>query len=176
MHTTIKAALTACQRDLRQASAQIVWPRPENLHLTLNFLGEVEAARLPALQQICGEAARQSTALTLTTAGLGFFPNAKRPRVVWVGLRDETQQLQPLQQRLTGALAALDFAPDDKPFRPHLTLGRIKTPLHLGALVERANAYRFPIISFTVTELVLMQSQLHPAGSIYTPLWRVPLG
>lgn len=172
----IKAALAVCQQKLRQTSAQASWPSPENLHLTLKFLGEVEAARLPILKQICTETARQATSFTLTTHGLGFFPNAKRSRVVWVGLQADTRQLPALQQQLEARLTEVGFPADDKAFHPHLTLGRIKTPTHIRALVEGVQAYAFPALSFTVTELVLMQSQLHASGSIYTPLLRAPLG
>jgi RNA 2',3'-cyclic 3'-phosphodiesterase len=172
----IKAALAACQEELRQTGAHASWPPPGNLHLTLKFLGEVEATRLPALKQICAEAARQATRFTLITHGLGFFPNANRPRVVWVGLQADTQQLPALQQQLEARLSEVGFPADDKAFHPHLTLGRIKTPAHIRALVECVQAYAFPPLSFTVTELVLMQSQLQPSGALYTPLLRALLG
>lgn len=172
----IKAALAICQQKLRQTGVHASWPQPDNLHLTLKFLGEVDVARLPALKQVCAETAHQAASFTLTTHGLGFFPNAKRPRVVWVGLHADTPQLPALQQQLEARLTAVGFPADDKAFQPHLTLGRIKTPTNVRALVEGANAYDFPALTFTVTELVLMQSQLQASGSLYTPLLRAPLG
>lgn len=172
----IKAALAACQQALRQTGAHASWPQPDNLHLTLRFLGEVDAARLPALKQVCADTTRQATSFTLTTHGLGFFPNAKRPRVVWAGLQADARQLPALQQRLEVGLTELGFPADDKALLPHLTLGRIKAPTHIRALVERAQAYAFPALSFTVTELVLMQSQLRAGGALYTPLLCAPLG
>jgi RNA 2',3'-cyclic 3'-phosphodiesterase len=171
----IKVALAACQQELRQTGAHASWPQPDNLHLTLRFLGEVDAGRLPVLKQVCVDTARQATRFTLTTHGLGFFPNTKRPRVVWVGLLADTQQLPTLRQQLEARLTEVGLPVDDKAFHPHLTLGHIKTPTHIHALIERVQAYAFPTLSFTVTELVLMQSQLQATGSLYTPLLRAPL-
>lgn len=170
----IKTALGALQTELRQTRAAIGWTKPENLHLTLRFLGEVEAAGLPALKQLCAQTAQQTAPLTLTLNGIGFFPSARKPKVLWAGLADAANALPKLHQALETRLTSLGFAREDKPFRPHLTLGRFKTPGNTQTLVKLAQAYRLPAWQFTVTELVLMQSQLHPAGSIYTPLVRAP--
>lgn len=168
----IKTALEAMQSELRQTRAAVGWTKPENLHLTLRFLGEVETARLPALKQTCAQAAQQTAPLTLTLNGIGFFPSDRKPKVLWAGLADAANALPALHQALETRLTSREFAGEDKPFRAHLTLGRFKAPGNTQTLVQLAQAYQLPALQFTVTELVLMQSQLHPTGSIYTPLTR----
>lgn len=170
----IKTALGALQTEMRQTRAAIGWTKPENMHLTLRFLGEVEAAALPALKEICVQTAQQTAPLRLTLNGIGFFPNDRKPIVLWAGLADAANALPALHQALETRLTSLGFAREDKPFRPHLTLGRFKAPDNAQTLVKLAQAYQLPALQFTVTELVLMQSQLHPAGSIYTPLIHTP--
>jgi RNA 2',3'-cyclic 3'-phosphodiesterase len=171
----IKAELAALQQALRQARAEVAWTKAENLHLTLKFLGEVPAERVEQIAQACRAAAQTCAPLLLTTQGTGFFPDARRPRVVWAGLSGAVPDLLALQRQLAERLVPLGFPREDKPFRPHLTLGRCKSPKNLAQLVARAEAYALPARSFTASELVLMQSQLHPTGSIYTPLQRAGL-
>jgi len=165
----IKAELASLQKELLQAQAEVSWTKPENLHLTLKFLGEVGTERVKSIEQACLEATRASKPLSLTTHETGFFPNKRRPRVVWAGLQGDLAELQVLQNGLETQLATLSFAREEKAFHPHLTLGRIKTTKNIAQLVSSAEAYQLPTLTFTVSELVLMQSQLHPSGSIYTP-------
>ena len=172
----IKAELASLQKELRQAQAEVSWTKPENLHLTLKFLGEVDAERVGQIEQACIEVARGGKPLSFAARETGFFPNARRPRVVWAGLQGDLDELQALQTGLETQLATLGFAREMKPFNPHLTVGRVKTTKNVQQLVARTEAYQLPALSFTVSELVLMQSQLHPAGSIYTPLSHARLG
>ncbi len=172
----IKAQLASLQKELRQAQAEVSWTKPENLHLTLKFLGEVSSERVKLIEQACLEATRGCKPLLLTTQETGFFPNARRPRVVWAGLQGDSADLQALHKSLEAQLATLGFAREEKPFHPHLTLGRVKTMKNIQQLVSRTEAYQLPLLAFTVSELVLMQSQLHPSGSIYTPLFCAQLG
>jgi RNA 2',3'-cyclic 3'-phosphodiesterase len=172
----IKSALAAAQDELRQARAQVSWTKPDNLHLTLKFLGEIEAAQINSIAQACAETARQYGALSLHLDQLGCFPNSRQPRVVWAGLAGDLSALAELQKHLEDQIAALGLAHDIKPFRPHLTLGRVKTPPKGKQLAEAVAAYRLPALAFTGAEIVLMQSQLQPTGSIYTPLHHARLG
>lgn len=172
----IKAALTTLQQSLREARADVAWAKPDNLHLTLKFLGETPSERIPALGLACVEAAKANPPFTLTTQGTGFFPDQRRPRIVWAGLSGAVTELEALQQQVEACLAVQGCTPEIKPFRPHLTLGRCKSPRNLPQLATHLNSYKLPALSFTVSELVLMQSQLHPSGSIYTPLQRARLG
>ena len=172
--TEIKTVLSKLQTELRQLPASVSWTKPDNLHLTLIFLGEVEAARLLALKHVCAEAARRFTPFTLALNGVGVFPTARNPKVLWAGLTDEATVLAHLHHELEERLVPQGFGRKDKAFHPHLTIGRIKALGGAKPLVERALAQPLPALQFTATELVLMQSQLDPGGSIYTPLAHAP--
>src|SRR5262249_20105479 len=125
MPKQIKAALARLQQDLRRAQADVSWTRQENFHLTLRFLGEVEERRLEALKQVCAESAAEFAPFTLRLGGAGVFPNLRRPRVLWAGLAGDVEIAAALQRRLEAGLVSIGFAPEDKAFSPHLTIGRV---------------------------------------------------
>lgn len=164
----IKTALTRLQNDLRRAKAEVSWTKPENIHLTLKFLGEIEESQASEIAQACAAAEFQS--FTLSLNGAGVFPNARQPRVLWAGLAGEIETLTAMQRRLEDRLAAIGVEGDEKAFRPHLTIGRVKSNRNAREIVARAEAYSLPALSFDVREIVLMKSELHPAGARYTAL------
>ncbi len=166
----VKAALAALQNDLRQARADVAWTKPDNLHLTLKFLGEVDAKQISEITNACNDAAVSADSFLLSIKSTGVFPNVKQPKVLWVGLAGAMDKLQSLQRQLDTNLHALGFAKETRGFNPHLTLGRVKSRLNEAAVRAKLLMAELPALSFTVSELVVMQSQLHPAGSIYTPL------
>lgn len=140
------------------------WVAREGLHLTLAFLGSQPAGLVPAL----GDAARQVAArhrpFSLTTAGPGGFPRLGAARVLWLGCRPEAA-LEALAADLRAALADRDVPFDRNPFRPHLTLARLKKPGDLSGLAQD-----FPGVAFPVKAFILYQSLLTPAGSRYLAL------
>lgn len=166
----IKRAIAALQDDLRLAQADVSWTKPENIHLTLKFLGEIEEGLVSQIAQACVETAERFTSFTLSINQAGAFPNARQPRVLWVGLGDGVEEAKHVQARLDERLAAIGFEREARTFHPHLTIGRIKSPQSTQALMARADAYRLPLLSFVAREIVFMHSQLHPAGARYTPL------
>lgn len=165
---------TAVKETLAQLTSQLArqtppgavrWVKPEAMHLTLRFLGDTAAAQLPHITASLNEIAAQCAPFTLTTAELGCFPNAKRPRVIWVGVITEGDALTSLKRALDKRLAPLGWPPEPKPFRPHLTLGRVKDDraqiiLPWGRLQERE--------SWPVMAVHLIQSDLLPSGPTYT--------
>ncbi len=172
----IKTVLAALQNKLRRAAATVSWTKPENIHLTLKFLGEIEEQKLGQIESACLAAAAETASFTLNISDAGAFPDHKQPRVIWVGLGGETASLTDLQSRLDQRLSELGFEKETRPFQAHLTLGRVKAPKNTRELMAELINYRPPALSFVVDEIVLMRSQLHPAGSIYTPLTRVRFG
>lgn len=171
----VKAALTALQNDLRQTRADVAWTKPDNFHLTLKFLGEMDAKQIPDITNACNDAAASADSFSLQVKDTGVFPNVKQPKVLWASLAGELNQLQSLQRQLDTNLHALGFAKEPRSFNPHLTLGRVKSRLNEAAVTAKLLMAELPALSFTVSELVVMQSQLHPTGSIYTPLAHCPL-
>ena len=112
--------------DLNELSDQFKWSRDENLHITLNFLGDVPETELNNVCQAASRAVEDVAAFDIQIEGLGAFPEVARPRVIWLGITEGQSELQQLQRKLEQALEPLGFPPERRLYRPHLTLGRIK--------------------------------------------------
>lgn len=168
----VKTSLANLQADLKQIGADAAWTNPAGMHLTLKFLGEVSESLIPEIEKSCMAAVSAIEQLTMTLNGTGVFPNFRNPRVLWAGIKEETGRLLELQRRLEVELRSQGFRPEDKPFNPHLTLCRIKSPRNSRELIARAEMYDLPEISFGVMDIRLYKSELSPAGSKYTELYR----
>ena len=155
------------------------WVRPAAMHLTLKFYGDVDRERLPALGAVLTEAACQAPRLHLTMAGLGVFPNARRPQVIWAGVGGELEPLLALQADLEARSEALGFAPEGRAYKPHLTLGRVNgalRPVEQQQLLQGLKARRDDVFGPLEAEaLSLMRSDLRPEGAVYTQLLAAPL-
>jgi 2'-5' RNA ligase len=171
-----KTALAELQNDLRRARAGVSWTSPENIHLTLKFLGEVEESRVAEISAACARVAGTSRPFALQLGFPGVFPDARRPRVIWAGLQGEVEVLSALQKDLEERISAIGLKGDEKEFHPHLTVGRVKSARNSRELIARAELYDLPPLSFDVREIVLIRSVLHPAGAQYTPMARASLG
>ncbi|MCU0587315.1 MAG: RNA 2',3'-cyclic phosphodiesterase [Syntrophobacteraceae bacterium] len=168
-----REALSALTGELRKTRAPVGWVQADRVHLTLKFLGSVSPEGMDAVQSALLTVASASPPFRLQPFGCGAFPTIKQMRVVWVGLRGEEKALISLQNAVETALAPLGFEPEDRPFRAHLTLGRVKGRQHLRALQDALLARQaFEAEAFDVTELVLYRSDLMPQGALYTPLFR----
>lgn len=165
-----KSVIAELQNKLRVADADVSWTRPENIHLTLKFLGEVSENLIADAARVCEESASGSNSLNLNLSSVGAFPDFRQPRVLWVGLGGDIDPLVQLQKKLDEGLSRIGFGRDGKPFRAHLTMGRVKSRRNSRELRELANHYRLAPSPFSVTEIVLVRSQLHPEGSRYTRL------
>lgn len=169
------AALQAVQQQMQQRGQQPVkWVAPEAMHLTLVFLGEVEAERSAAIVAALRQASQQDTAaaramLRLGTAGA--FPNARRPQTLWVGVAGDTPRLARVQQAVAQAMEPLGFVPEERPFRAHLTLGRVRrdaTPQQRAALGAALEKLSVPIIeAWPMGAPILFESILTQDGALY---------
>jgi RNA 2',3'-cyclic 3'-phosphodiesterase len=173
--TEVKVALTALQNDLRQARAAVAWSRPDNLHLTINFIGEVEADQLPIITNACIDAAASVPPFSLQLNDTGVFPNVRQPKVLWVGLTGEMDKLQSLHRILEDNLYAAGFAKETRAYHPHLTLGRVGNPQNLEAVTAKLLMAELPALSFSVSSLVVMHSHVQSAVLTYTPLAKYQL-
>ena len=171
----VKSALAALQDDLRRAGADVSWTRPENIHLTLRFLGEVDERRIGEVERVCVDSAAEFRPFTLRLNDTDVFPNARQPRVLWPGLAGEIEKAVEMRKRLNDGLALIGFELEEKDFHPHLTIGRVKSNKNARELLALASARQVPALSFVVTEIVLMKSELHPAGARYTPIAKVSM-
>ena len=159
------------QTRLRQPSDGIRWVRTDRMHLTLVFLGEVGTDFLDLAKEALVGAAAQHRRFEAQLGGLGAFPTAGRARVVWVGMSIGSDDLCALQGTVVGALVSIGYQPERRPFSPHLTLGRLRTP----ADVQRVSEQTFASSTFEVGRVVLFQSVLKPTGPEYTELAEFPL-
>ena len=171
----IKEAVTELQAKLREHRAAVSWTRPENLHLTLKFLGEIDGERLPAIEEATIASVEHIGPLSLRPDRVGVFPNARNPRVLWVGLGGDVDKVTSLAVRLDQKLVERGFAGEKRPFQPHLTIGRFKESGGVQELLAEARDYRLPETSFVANELVVMHSQLTPKGAEHTPVLRARL-
>ena len=150
------------------------WTRVEGIHLTLKFLGDVAEGDLAEIKAALAQVARRHGPFTFTIGGVGCFPNARRPRVVWVGVEEETGSLAALQQDVEESLTPLGFEPEKRAFHPHLTLGRTGRGVRpsdqrqLGEVIATAGVGELDQIR--VDSFRLMRSDLRPSGAVYTPL------
>lgn len=173
---TAKRGMAAAQEPLRGAGAEANWSRPEGMHLTLKFLGEVGEDRVPEILAALGAALNAAPRFQIRLEGVGTFPNPKDARVVWVGIAGDLARLHPLQAAVENAAAGLGFAPEARPFVPHLTLGRVRRIRRRDAWLKAlAGLKDFSLPAFGVTSVSLMLSELKPTGAVYREIGRVQL-
>jgi RNA 2',3'-cyclic 3'-phosphodiesterase len=164
----LRQALWQTMARLRDRGLPVKWVRPEGIHLSLKFLGEVPDERESELAAALGRAAKGTRALSLALGGFGVFPDFERPRVVWAGVAGEPA-LEILQHRVEQEFAPLGFPTEARPFRPHVTLGRAARearPRDFAGLEAALGGLEFE--ETVVVEAVdLMQSTLQPGGAVY---------
>ncbi len=166
--------LIAVGRSLATVVSGVSWAKPENLHLTLRFLGDLGAEDAVRLGEVVARGAEGGTSVLAELGGLGAFPHLDRPRVLWVGIARGEPELQGLAHRVNAAVDAAGFPPDDKPFRAHLTLGRVREGARgFDALRSFALPPRPP--AAPLDRILVMKSDLHPTGARYTALREVRL-
>ncbi len=151
---------------------------PENVHLTLKFLGDVDEALLADLKAALAAAAAAAAPFPLSLKGGGCFPNARAPRVIWIGLAEGAKEASALAGAVERALEPLGFAREKRPFRPHLTIGRVKD-VRAGAptaenKIEQLEGYDVPAAA--AEAIALIKSTLTPEGSTYREIGRFRLG
>ena len=132
-----RVMLDQLQQSLRKHKADVRWVAIPSIHLTLKFLGEVDSGIIPKLKEFLDNHSKAERPFDLSLHGLGCFPNLIRPRIIWCGISGETERLLNLQQRVERVCVELGFAPEDRPFHPHLTLGRVNGKSNLQPLRSR---------------------------------------
>ncbi|MDD5337880.1 MAG: RNA 2',3'-cyclic phosphodiesterase [Dehalococcoidales bacterium] len=176
----VKKALSDLQNKFKKSgSLPVKWVDPGNIHLTLKFLGDVDADSVEGILKAMEEAVKGAASFNIEVKGLGVFPNMNRIQIVWVGLHGELEKLGDLQKKLETNLKPLGFMPENRPFTPHLTLARVRDfarpeeRQRLGRLVSEADFEEKHVIN--VTSLNLMKSVLTREGPIYSRLGAVTL-
>mgnify|MGYP000334632078 CR=1 FL=1 len=161
----LRGRLVSVQEQLPKHGLKLV--EPENLHLTLKFLGEVREGTVSEVARAMTEVVADQASFEVEIAGLGAFPDLRRPRVVWAGVTRGKQDVMSLQARLEDALQPLGFQ-REKDFHPHVTLARVKLPAAARMIADVVRGAKSAVFgSFAVREVDLVKSTLTPKGPIY---------
>jgi len=178
---TLKSKLEKVQHKLRgePISGFVRWVTPSGIHLTLKFLGDMDSARTPHILSAVKTACAGIEPFELAVRGTGCFPNWKHPNVIWVGLVGQVQSVTLLARKVEEECAKLGFDPEERPFSPHLTLGRVRQDMappergQLGELVRRLDIGQIGVIHADIVHL--MRSELKAGGAVYSSLGSVKL-
>jgi RNA 2',3'-cyclic 3'-phosphodiesterase len=171
----VRHQIDVLQDRLRRSGADVSWVRPANIHLTLKFLGNVPKSRIGTVCSAVQEAVQGQKAFPIEVRETGCFPSSRSPRVIWVGVNSPLDALKHVQTAIETSLERVGFAKERRPFSPHLTLGRMKSQRNVGRLTTALTDEEFEAITFQATEVVVMQSDLHPTGAVYSSLAIIPL-
>jgi 2'-5' RNA ligase len=158
--------------QLQAIDAKVRWVDPAQVHLTLKFLGEIDLLEVPKICAAVTEVAAALPPFSVRVNSAGAFPDLKRPRTVWLGIDDETEELAALHDQLEAALAKLGFRAENRRFRPHLTIGRVRGEgpgiAALAELIEEYRDYSAGVID--VDEVILFSSEQERGGPVHEPL------
>jgi len=160
---------------LKEAQADVKWVDPKNTHLTMKFLGEITPEQVNCAREFLVQQRGKHRAIGCHAGQIGVFPSWNRPQVIWLGLKTGTSDISALQKELEGDLAEWGFARDPKKFKPHLTLGRVRSPNNMDKLAERIRTLPLEEIEFSFEELALIKSTLTQSGPVYQTLETIKL-
>lgn len=164
----VTAALADLQARLRKSGLKMKYTAPENIHLTLKFLGPVPDSAVKAVSAATAEAVSGFSKMCIDTRGLGVFPGIRRPRVMWTGIGGQIQQLASLQQALEEKMAELGFEKEKREFTGHLTLGRFKAKADPAGVADAIAQFGdFCAGPFEIQSVQLFESTLTPKGPVY---------
>lgn len=168
--------LTEVVEKFASSKASVKWVAPENTHVTLKFLGNVDEERLPEICAACERAAEGFGHIELEMKAVGCFPDMNRPKVVWLGIEKGTEQVERLQEKVEAELERIGFAREERGFTAHLTIGRVKGRQGISNLCRLLEEERNVFIgSMRADKISVMKSKTLPTGAVYTELKAIPL-
>ncbi|MCX5707048.1 MAG: RNA 2',3'-cyclic phosphodiesterase [Candidatus Omnitrophica bacterium] len=174
----IQASLKLLQDKLKKSGADLKLVKPENIHLTLKFLGEIDENKLTKISPILETLLQNKTAFQIKLSSLGTFPKINSPRVVWVGMALGEQEVKIIAGELEEKLEKIGIPKEDKPFSSHITIARVKSGLNKEKLVQAINDLGKDYtqsLEFTAEKITLFKSTLMPTGPIYEVLKEINL-
>jgi len=172
-----KAAKDEIERiinSLKDADTNTKWLSSQTMHLTLKFLGSVSPEKVKDITSSIKTISEDITTFNITFSDIGVFPSERRPKVVWVGIKDDNGEVQALSSKVEGAMEKEGFTREDRPFTPHITLGRIKNGKNIDKLMSITKSINVSPIVSTISRIVLFRSELTSKGAIHTPISKIP--
>jgi RNA 2',3'-cyclic 3'-phosphodiesterase len=173
----VKNMIAEAQFELKKTEAAVKWVKPDIIHLTLKFLGNIEEDQIQPIKEKMIESAAGIPSFSMDVTHVGVFPNLRYPRVIWIGLEEKSGKLLTLQKNIEKNLESLGFDPEGRGFSPHLTIGRVKSAKGRGRLVNMLESKQNSHFneSISVNEVNVMKSELKVTGPIYTILETIGL-
>ncbi len=174
IHPDIQRYLGQIQSHLRETGADIKWVKPSNIHLTLKFLGEIPEDQVKNAQKILNDIVPSHPSYSLKLKQLGAFPKIDRPKIIWIGIEQGMDETMQLAKDIEESFFKEGFPKDDKPFSPHITLGRQRSSTNSYKLTSELKNYKIKEIQpHAIDSIILLESTLTPQGPIYTPLEKI---
>lgn len=174
----IKDYLSKLQNELKTSQVDVNWVLPQNIHLTLKFLGEIDSYQLTDIIKIIEDIASDKTSFPIQISALGAFQKISFPRIIWAGIDKGDVETKIIAQELIDGLSKIGFAPEDRPFSTHITLGRVRSSKNREKLAQKLNELQNSLnknMEFTVDKITLFKSTLTPQGPIYEIIKEISL-
>ncbi|MDI6781253.1 MAG: RNA 2',3'-cyclic phosphodiesterase [bacterium] len=171
----LKNRLKQIQEKLRLANADVKWIAPEEMHLTLKFLGNTGISQIDDIFKAVSEVAGNFPPILISLSSVGAFPCVNCPQIIWVGIDEGKEIICEINHCLENKLAMLGFKKEKKRFNPHLTVGRVKGLKGFTELTKRIVSVETPVERMLVSDIHIMKSQLTPQGAIHSVLERIAL-
>jgi len=175
LEAQVKDALGKIISDLKRHGGPVKWVKPENIHLTLRFLGETDENLVSKIKTEIDAVAAGHAQVRTSISRLGGFPNLNRPRVIWVGIEHNLELLSKMARQMELRARTLRFEKESRAFKAHMTLARIRQPRGLESLTKAMEGYVFEEIPVHFDRIVLFKSTLTPQGPIYERLHEAAL-
>ena len=172
--STLQTAIERNIRTVKRELPALSWSKHENLHINLKFCGDTSEGQVDQIRQVVDPAISHISPFELELKGFGVFPDNRSPRVLWIGLGGNLDSLSALAECIGHALVPLGFPEEDRPFRPHLTVARVKRDhREVGRVLGTLGVFTDPFAcgQLPVERVTLFRSDLRPSGPIYTKLW-----
>ncbi len=166
----VKENISEAETRLKGFGADVKWINPDSLHITLKFLGRTPEELLPDIKNALASAINGHEGFGLLLKSMGAFPSMKRPRVIWVGIED-SERFIGLQRAIETSMSGLGFGPEERAFKPHLTIGRVRSLKGIDSLMKELLLLKDSDFGAVhADEVSLMKSELHPTGAKYFKL------
>ena len=172
---SIRKQIAEFQSALKRHDVRVSWTKPENIHITLKFLGDVEIMRIDEISNAVVTACQDVESFVLAIKGTGFFPNRRNPKVLWIGCEGDVETLFSLYNQIEQQLFLAGFKKEKRKYSSHLTIGRVKSNFGIQSVVNEMETSSFDGGEFEVKHVNVMKSVLNPNGAIYTVLSKVDL-
>ena len=166
----IKEELSRLQEELKKTGADVKWVNPENIHLTIKFLGNAGESKIEQIKKILEDISSQTGPFEISLFKVGAFPSLDHPRVIWAGIDKGCAEAEKIAALAEGKLENMGFEKEKRPFSAHLTIGRVRSGRNKAGLKEMISSLEVKPKSCAIKHITLFQSTLTPRGSIYTSL------